>query len=265
MTGGNFDHFLITRFNVDIEGWPSPSEEWLRDRWQLFSTFCLPSVRAQSQTNFRWLVLVGRSTPDWLMELLTAERRLEAVVMQNGWSPQRVAELIRSRRSHDCVITSRLDNDDAIWSGFIDRVQTSVQGRDCFLNFTFGYQWLDGRVFWKPDSSNAFISRVEYGLDPESVFIDQHPLLNRYGPVVQIRTRPAWLQNVHASNIANRISGVRVRGVGLSTRFLVEAEPRVLPAIAMPVVAVASGARVAALGLRSPSKLLRALWTKRLS
>lgn len=262
---GSADHFLITRFNVDIEGWPSPSEAWLRDRWSLFSRFCLPSVKSQTEANFRWLVLVGRSTPDWLMDLLSKEERLEVVVLQRGWSPQNVADLVNYRRSHDCVITSRLDNDDAISSNFIEHLQASLSGRSCFLNFTFGYQWCDGRVYWKPDSSNAFISRVEYGARLGSVFVDEHPRLSRYGPIVQVRSRPAWIQNVHSSNVSNRISGVRARGSDVSDRFAVGAQVRPLPAVVWPAFALASGARVAALGLRSPSKFLKAFgrgWTR---
>ncbi len=54
-------HFLFTRFNLRNESWnstknanPVLTEEWLEKRFDLFERFCLPSVKAQINQNFRW-------------------------------------------------------------------------------------------------------------------------------------------------------------------------------------------------------------------
>jgi hypothetical protein len=61
-----FHHFVLTRFNVKIGlgGGESvaPNLEWLVHRFDLFDKFCFPSVRNQSNLNFKWLVFFDVDT-----------------------------------------------------------------------------------------------------------------------------------------------------------------------------------------------------------
>lgn len=61
-------HFILTRFNLrlwtkDKKQQPTRTSEWLEKRFQLFETFCLPSIKSQSVKNFKWIVLFDESTP----------------------------------------------------------------------------------------------------------------------------------------------------------------------------------------------------------
>src|SRR4051812_22439143 len=66
----SFRHYIITRYNLDINGRPdlAPNSQcleasWLEDRLQLFRSICVPSVASQTSKNFTWLILIHPKTP----------------------------------------------------------------------------------------------------------------------------------------------------------------------------------------------------------
>src|SRR4051812_793289 len=69
----NAAQFLFTRFNSRIEYAPGDlgiNNSWLAHRFNLFETFCLPSVLAQTQKDFFWILDVDERTPaTWLARL----------------------------------------------------------------------------------------------------------------------------------------------------------------------------------------------------
>ena len=65
----NFSHFLITRFNLNLyerdkHAAPTRTARWLEHRFEVFERYCLPSVAAQTATDFRWLCLFDAATPE---------------------------------------------------------------------------------------------------------------------------------------------------------------------------------------------------------
>ena len=64
----SFEHLLITRFNLNLyardkHDAPTRTERWLEHRFEIFERYCLPSVAAQINPNFRWLCLFDAATP----------------------------------------------------------------------------------------------------------------------------------------------------------------------------------------------------------
>jgi hypothetical protein len=66
-----FKHFLLTRFNLRVEDWATTkngdqvlNDAWLMDRFRLFESYCLPSVKNQSNQDFTWFVFFDKNTPD---------------------------------------------------------------------------------------------------------------------------------------------------------------------------------------------------------
>ena len=58
----SFEHLIITRFNLNLyardkHDAPTRTERWLAHRFEVFERYCLPSVAAQTNPNFRWLCL----------------------------------------------------------------------------------------------------------------------------------------------------------------------------------------------------------------
>ena len=64
----SFEHLIITRFNLNLyardkHAAPTRTERWLEHRFEIFERYCLPSVAAQTNPNFRWLCLFDAATP----------------------------------------------------------------------------------------------------------------------------------------------------------------------------------------------------------
>src|SRR5437899_7174315 len=62
-----FCHLLLTHFNVAEEASAaktSTDPRWLSHRFDLFDRYCYPTIRAQVDADFRWLVFVNVRTPD---------------------------------------------------------------------------------------------------------------------------------------------------------------------------------------------------------
>jgi len=225
-----FDHIILTRFNVRVPDVQSrPTDGWLRDRITLFEKYCVTSLARQSSSNFVWLVFLDSDSPDWLRaelrKLSDRGRLFTAVYLNEEFGPRAVTKEVRRHLQRPFLITTRIDNDDAVAIDFVQRIQASFnrQTRE-FVNFPDGAQLRDGRVYRRPYTLNPFISLVESALDPITVFVDQHPMLAAHASVRNVRSsHPMWLQIVHGENIANEVVGLRMRAIGLAPWFHVQA------------------------------------------
>ncbi len=72
-----FEHFIITRFNLRQENWDTTknktqinSEFWIKNRFELFDKYCFPTVKAQTNQNFKWLVFFDVQTPKEYREIV---------------------------------------------------------------------------------------------------------------------------------------------------------------------------------------------------
>lgn len=208
-------HVLLTRFNLPSPGAESlvrAREGWLRDRQWLFERYCVPSVRAQSNQNFTWVIYFDPHSPDWL------RRRISELSADGLFTPifresVSTADLVTDVRGvvdgvPDRLITTNLDNDDALAVDFVDRVQTCAprQGRRA-VYLTRGLIRFHDHVYVRRDASNAFCSVAEPAGDPMTCWVDWHNALAGHMPVVQDPGPPAWLQVVHGGNVSNRVRG----------------------------------------------------------
>ncbi len=133
----SFSHILITRFNITYEDTPlvcrkGLQEDWLAQRFALFETYCMPSVLGQTNRSFQWLVLFDEHTPEPFrgrIDCHVTEGAYHAVWMSSfdlDVIKANVRRFISPDASH--VITTRLDNDDAISRHFVARVQNAFSG-----------------------------------------------------------------------------------------------------------------------------------------
>jgi hypothetical protein len=212
------DHVLLTRFNLPSRGFESlvrAQEGWLRDRIVLFERYCLPSVKAQSNRNFRWIIYFDPESPAWLLERVRELSGDGAFVplFRAEVSPSELLEDIRSVGAGDrkVLITTNLDNDDGLAVDFVERVQGAAAGqRVTAIYLSSGLVMGSGSVFLRNDPANAFCSVSAPRSAPVTCWAAWH---NRLGQSMEVRTlrgAPAWLQVVHDHNVSNRIRGRRV-------------------------------------------------------
>jgi len=222
-----FRHVILTRFNVRVEQSDPPGCDWLEHRFALFERFCLPSVKAQTCGNFVWILFCDPDIPGPFLDRIGAYAQWKTLrpiffrnVFDRGMAVAAVSDLTRG---HSHLITSRLDNDDAICRTFVESIQRSFRGQKFeFFNFTNGYILdtnADGRIWSGRHTSNAFISLVERAADRSTVYCGNHMDLDRQGPVTQIAEPAAWLQVVHGRNLSNRVWGTPGPAIDLYQTF----------------------------------------------
>lgn len=232
-------HYILTNFNLprSFGGKPKsvPDEAWLAARFEIFEQFCLPSVRAQRDQRFRWLIRFDPTTPE---RYLSRVRRLGANV-EVVFEPfrQRIARDVA--RGADFLIMSRLDNDDALHVDFTRYVRSRMDGETKLVDVK-GYQ-LDvrdgrrvlyvGKYIETHRNPTPFISLMAPAAGGGFPMVDAHPHHNmgKYFPVDD-SARMYFLQIIHGQNASNKIVGRPLADrVDLSRFGLHGSSARVLP------------------------------------
>lgn len=220
-----FQHFLITRFNVPYEKWTRDKSggitrdiKWLHHRFELFERFCFPSVSGQLNQNFQWIVFFDVDTPDEYVKMINTYKErfslfVPCFVASMGEFFEAVKSEIKGRLSAQTsyLITSRLDNDDALHHLYIDEVQKQFRPHnDIVLNFRKGCVFdVEKRCLYAhTNESNHFLSRIE-SLAPsfETVMSMNHTVAKNKVDVLQLNEIRGWLTVVHNHNLVNRASG----------------------------------------------------------
>jgi len=229
-------HFVLTRFNIASPGREAPIRNtpgWLARRFDLFESFCLPSMAAQAPGTFRWLIYFDEQTPAEFRPRITAA---QAIVpfdpifvgpFRAGLAALDVAARLAEQTGR--VVTTRLDNDDAVASDFLARIRTEAARLNdgTIINFREGVALQDARLYRAADESNPFTSPVEQAATAETIWAAPHTELAARFPLQQVITDPCWLQVVHGENVANRIKGRRLADRAVLARFVLGANVRV--------------------------------------
>lgn len=222
------NHFILTRFNLrlwrqDKNGSPVRTVEWLEHRFALFEKYCLPSITVQSCKDFQWIVLFDSKTPEPFRERIEGYRdqcpQLVPVFVEpdNGRYfaevfRGEVLRILRQAQDPKRVLTTYLDNDDALAVGFVEDVQrrAATLPDGTFISYTDGYQYYTDHsyVMRIHYPKNHFVSVVESGnpLTLKTIYgygshyyIDNIP-----GSRIECVTScPLWCEVIHDRNMGN--------------------------------------------------------------
>ncbi len=206
-----FSHFILTRFNIrGMHGSSPPGLDWLSHRFDLFERFCFPSVSGQTNLDFKWLVFFDVDTPPAFKEKVESYAqwdRFIPIYVGDSLDKQRVIRENMSLGSK-YVITTRLDNDDAVGIEFIETIQGAFSGqRFEFINLTNGYvlNLNKDRLYKYVHFSNQFTSLIESVEEFQTIYCEDHGKLLSMGKVKQLETKPLWLQVIHDRNETNQV------------------------------------------------------------
>ena len=222
----------MTRFNLATPGREVAYRTrpgWLESRFALFERYCHPSIAAQTQQDFQWLIYFDDQTPDWARRRVEELQRIRPfhacytpMFDGSGWV-RTLRELIGGPVPGRIVITANLDNDDALARDYIARVQAAaarVPEPRYAVNLPDGFVLSGRQLFGHRHLQNAFTNMVEQ--DSESIgttMAIRHMELLETVPVVQAEGPGGWLQVVHDGNVSNRIRGRRVGQAEALDRF----------------------------------------------
>lgn len=205
----SFSHVLLTRFNVRLSSPEKPpSDDWIAHRLDLFQRYCVPSVASQTVQNFRWIVLIDSRTSMATRRTILLNRKIQPLELceLEEFNSDYIAKYISPIESK-FLVSSRLDNDDALHETFIEQIQQTFCAQPCqWINFPRGYVVDEQKgIFLSRQTSNAFISLIETAAKPRTVFCVNHRLAGTVGPVSQIDNGPMWIQLVHGTNLSNHV------------------------------------------------------------
>ncbi len=233
------DHFLLTRFNLKKTDWKKDKNsqevldnKWLKNRIELFSKYCLPSVLKQTVRNFKWLIFFQKDPEPEIRELV---KKLEVYdfiepVFVNGFEefhenlPIYITKRIATNSTG--LLTTRLDNDDALHKDFIKWVQEekTFKDRDTVMHFPKGLFLELGR---RPKLGaanyplNQFISlREKLTNKPVTALGKAHDRWDESYHIQALPNKDAWLQICHSQNMINSFRGVPVYSSRLNPFFI---------------------------------------------
>jgi hypothetical protein len=227
-------HLVLTRFNVRANAsqrGKALDEAWLKDRFDLFERFCWPSMRNQTEQNFKWLVFFDIETPD------VARQRIAEYAKWSNFVPMFLNPGLDSSAKSvvaryldelpDTLVTTRLDNDDGIAVDYVAHVQKYANAVEpTVIEFPCGYIWHKDRLYLDHQPHNAFTSLIEplKARNTKSfttIYHGSHTEVEQLGKVVCVSDEPTWLQVVHGGNLENRPRGVRCAMREMGARFAV--------------------------------------------
>jgi len=233
----NFSHLILTRFNVKVDYGSfgiGLQREWLTHRFSLFEQFCYPSVKGQSNQNFKWLVYFDSETPeDFKNKIKKFEEWSNFLpvfvngVFSNELNKEKILE--HSDINSNYLITTRIDNDDAIHRNFVQIVQDNfIEKQLHFITFKYGYTLHQNKLYSYKYVSNPFLSLVEK-LDNSRNFksVLGFPHTDLPSSALKINYEPAWLQVIHDKNVSNRVKGKRQPISSLYENFSINPEFKV--------------------------------------
>lgn len=240
-----FSHFLITRFNVPVADWsvdkagvPTRDKAWMKDRLSLFTRYCVPSVAAQTDKAFTWLICVDAGTKDDDLDAIQAgtqaiARRELIFARDHGEAMNRLRERLAADPA-GYVITSRLDNDDALSTGYVDTIQNRFVALDKqLLNIPSGLSYdVHRRVLThlrraRLNPFTSLIERNEHDGNLLTVLGFPHHRPPAGVTVVNIPMAWGWLKIVHTRNVVSRIKGWPLLRVPRTAHFA--ADPKAMP------------------------------------
>ncbi len=223
-------HLLLTRFNITLgPEWQCNNPivknvdvradiDYLERRFDIFERFTFPSVSTQTIKDFTWLVLFHEDTPQQFKDRISAlhSQMPDFVPLYlDDEESLRVKEYISDylrRYDADWFLTSRTDNDDVLHKDYIRSLQEFAEARadSGFISYPSGLQYsvVSKTACRLHYIDNHFISLLSPGEDGQKTVLSySHDFLPKEIKMSIIETpSPMWIEMIHPTNLANRIS-----------------------------------------------------------
>jgi len=211
------------------------TSEWLKPRFELFEKFCYPSIYGQSNQNFKWVVYFDSQTPQFFKDKISeyaAWKNFVPVYLDDALTEELNKRAILKSLSEcpEYLITTRLDNDDALCKSYTDMVQKNFASQNLeFISFVNGHVLhVDGRLYSFNYLNNPFVSLIEKINSPNTSGFRTvlcgvpHTELSEVGSMKKVKSDVSWLQVIHSSNVSNRVRGVRVPKKALDGKYTID-------------------------------------------
>lgn len=223
------NHFILTRFNLKL-WWKEDknhqsiqTKEWLEERFRLFETYTWPSIKAQTCQDFKWICLFDKDTPEIYKERIQRLQQ-EYDSFLPYYCGEKETKLFQSYfrhlvyknadKSQNELLTTYLDNDDALHKDFIKDIQTRAKNLkfNTIISFQYGIQYYEEMniAVRIPYKNNHFLTYYErlteqiktvWGFWHFSIFKYPHIAIE----LINNKHNPNWIETIHQGNIDNDV------------------------------------------------------------
>lgn len=221
-----YKHYIITRFNLPNK-WVKDkndknilNEEWLQNRYKLFEDYCLPSLINQVNKEFEWYVYFDINTPEEFIkknEKISKEFinfKPKYIGSYQEFESDYIYQINKAIKKNklDFVLTTRLDNDDALNMYFVDELQKAKFNNTKLLEFPVGLTLsINKNVELREYSSrlNPFLTlleKIDNDRDALGVYNKEHGDWKDFETEI-VSMKPFWIQIIHEKNIYNKLKG----------------------------------------------------------
>lgn len=218
-----FQHYIITRFNLRRTDWVKTknneevlSATWLKERFELFENYCFPSVKNQSNQNFKWLVFFDVNTPEeYKVNIAKIKESFDNfypffIDGMKSFLPS-IVEKVNELDKENYVITSRLDNDDSVHKDYVKVVQSYFDRQDFLaIDLIDGYGMETGtkvRLGKMRHLYNPYISLIEKKDNCKTVWHKGHTYWKYETRILRVKNKYLWLTVIHEKNKSNKFRG----------------------------------------------------------
>lgn len=203
------------------------SPERMEERFATFEAFTLPSIKAQTDPNFTFLIVIGDEMPATFCDRLTGllEGFPQAIVQRHPPGPHRdvMKTAINSVRQVPAVpgLQFRLDDDDAVSVRYVERLREVAQdnrpllrqNRHVAIDFTQGFiaragpDGIAARATVEPLWTAALAISVKRGAR-NTIMNFGHSKLPRFMPVVSFTGEDMFVRGHNDHNDSRQKKGV---------------------------------------------------------
>ncbi|TMV06756.1 hypothetical protein FGK63_11555 [Ruegeria sediminis] len=191
----------------------------MEERFRLFETVTLPGLRAQTEPDFDFLVVIGNSLPaadrDRLQDLTAGMPQVRIIAQPPKPHREAMKAILNAARrnpSEPCL-QFRQDDDDAVSVDFVERLRTAA--RDCAgllrRNRTVAIDYPRGFIAEMGADGisaseqvrnliTAALGMYVRGGCPASIMNFAHHKLGRFMPVVSFSDAPMWVRTHNRFN-----------------------------------------------------------------
>lgn len=230
MNKNEFLHIIFTKYNLrhgyNVNINSSTYKVWMKDRFELFTKYCFPSLVGQKNQNFKWIVLL-----DFETDKIYKERFASMAINFSNFIPfyikknESFNEVVERAiyqilpDSTKYLITSRIDNDDCYNENSVGILQSKFKHQDFeVFNFKKGlcYAPLQKMLTSYNYEKGPFLSvieKVEHPNKLRTVYQYEHSQFSDHVSVTQIGEISYWVQLIHDKNVSNSIRGKPLRRI----------------------------------------------------
>lgn len=212
----DYNHIIITRFNLDFEDDPQArclQPEWLEKRFDLFETYCLPSVLQQTCQNFTWVILSSDATPaQYKKRLLSYQTSNIHIIFCPKYKDTEIHLLYQKigyqyAQNYHFLVSTRLDNDDMLEAHYVEYVQNYINVHDLhnvILTFDSGVQWFLNKsmAYTVTHEVNHFTTFIE-DKDHAATCLGINHVLVPKELLIHLQAQNMWCEIVHETNMLN--------------------------------------------------------------